>query len=426
MTSEVAVLTKQAVALAADSAVTSGGKIFNTVNKVFALSRCQPVGIMAYGSADVMGVPVETVIKEFRRQQGHESFEHLEGYATRFEEFLAEDSSLFTAEARRGRLCALTETFMDEFQDRAAQKVQQRIRGGQKPNRTTARAALSDAIAEFTERTRSAKRIPIPNATSVRAAVAAEVTKTVDIQIAGLEQLWPFVPLTMQQRIRRLALDQLLREVDFGGQTGFAIAGFGTTDVFPRLRAFEFYCSALSLHKVTKPYSEMDITDQVTSRVVAFAQGDVVTTFMEGIDPRYKPFLENFPATFFDQQEASLLGGANPKPQEAAAVKSAGLEFQKALRKELQDFAEQRFVQPTMEVVAVMPKEELAVLAEALVNLTGLKRKASNYRETVGGPTDVAVISKGDGFVWVKRKHYFDPRLNPDFMARYFQEQDNE
>jgi len=92
MTSEVAVLTKQAVALAADSAVTSGGKIFNTVNKVFALSKHQPVGIMAYGSADVMGVPVETVIKEFRRQQSHQSYEHLEGYAVQFEQFLGSRS----------------------------------------------------------------------------------------------------------------------------------------------------------------------------------------------------------------------------------------------------------------------------------------------------------------------------------------------
>ena len=32
--------------------------------------------------------------------------------------------------------------------------------------------------------------------------------------------------------------------------------------------------------------------------------------------------------------------------------------------------------------------------------------------ESVSGPIDVAVISKGDGFVWIKRKQYFDPQLN--------------
>ena len=40
--------------------------------------------------------------------------------------------------------------------------------------------------------------------------------------------------------------------------------------------------------------------------------------------------------------------------------------------------------------------------------------------ETVGGPVDVAVISKGDGFVWINRKHYFKPELNAPFFKNYF------
>jgi hypothetical protein len=31
----------------------------------------------------------------------------------------------------------------------------------------------------------------------------------------------------------------------------------------------------------------------------------------------------------------------------------------------------------------------------------------------------VAVISRGDGFVWVKRKHYFPPELNPSWAATH-------
>ena len=40
--------------------------------------------------------------------------------------------------------------------------------------------------------------------------------------------------------------------------------------------------------------------------------------------------------------------------------------------------------------------------------------------ETVGGPVDVAVISKGDGFIWIKRKHYFKSEYNQSFMMNYF------
>jgi len=58
-------------------------------------------------------------------------------------------------------------------------------------------------------------------------------------------------------------------------------------------------------------------------------------------------------------------------------------------------------------------------MAEALVNLTAFKRHVARQAETVGGPIDVAVISSGDGFVWIKRKHYFSPELNPHFVANY-------
>ena len=44
-------------------------------------------------------------------------------------------------------------------------------------------------------------------------------------------------------------------------------------------------------------------------------------------------------------------------------------------------------------------------MAEALVNLTSYKLKFSPGSETVGGPVDVAIISKGDGFAWIKRKN---------------------
>lgn len=78
------------------------------------------------------------------------------------------------------------------------------------------------------------------------------------------------------------------------------------------------------------------------------------------------------------------------------------------------------FVSPVLSVVTALPKAELASMAESLVNLTSMKRHVSSVSETVGGPIDVALISKGDGFVWIKRKHYFDKDLNYHFFANYF------
>lgn len=89
--------------------------------------------------------------------------------------------------------------------------------------------------------------------------------------------------------------------------------------------------------------------------------------------------------------------------------------------KKLEDYRREKYVKPIMDVVSMLPKDDLAGMAESLVNLTSFKRKVT-LDETVGGPIDVAVISKGDGFVWIKRKLYFKGELNPQFFANYYRE----
>ncbi|MCO7213549.1 hypothetical protein NH514_23055, partial [Pseudoalteromonas sp. ACER1] len=85
----------------------------------------------------------------------------------------------------------------------------------------------------------------------------------------------------------------------------------------------------------------------------------------------------------------------------------------------LKTFQDKEHVGSVMSMVAALPKDELAAMAESLINLAAFKRKVTKSIESVGGPIDVAVISKGDGLVWVKRKHYFPENLNHSFRESY-------
>jgi hypothetical protein len=90
MTAEVAIMNTQGIALAADSAVTLGaGKTYNTADKLFALSRRHPVGIMIYSSASIMGIEWETIIKCYRDFLGVKSFDTLSEYAGDFINYLS-------------------------------------------------------------------------------------------------------------------------------------------------------------------------------------------------------------------------------------------------------------------------------------------------------------------------------------------------
>ncbi|MBP1763835.1 MAG: hypothetical protein H6Q65_893 [Firmicutes bacterium] len=63
-------------------------------------------------------------------------------------------------------------------------------------------------------------------------------------------------------------------------------------------------------------------------------------------------------------------------------------------------------------VTAPMPIQDAAELA---VFLAEMAVKWAKYRpgvNSIGGPIDVAAITKHEGFKWIKRKHYFEPALN--------------
>ncbi|MEO1287580.1 MAG: hypothetical protein AAFV93_07415 [Chloroflexota bacterium] len=67
MTAEVIIMNRQAIALAADSAVTfQSGKIFNSANKLYMLTPNHPVGVLIYNNAALMNVSWEILIKSYR------------------------------------------------------------------------------------------------------------------------------------------------------------------------------------------------------------------------------------------------------------------------------------------------------------------------------------------------------------------------
>ena len=92
MTAVIGILNKEAVAVAADSAVTigweNGKKIYNTANKIFTLSKHAPVGIALYNSASFMTTPWETIIKIYREKLGRKVFATMDEYQQDFFGFL--------------------------------------------------------------------------------------------------------------------------------------------------------------------------------------------------------------------------------------------------------------------------------------------------------------------------------------------------
>lgn len=221
----------------------------------------------------------------------------------------------------------------------------------------------------------------------------------------------------------------ILRDLYWYGESGIVIAGFGDEEFCPSLCCHTLDSIIGGRLRVLENLEKRSRISNVgmSASIVAFAQSEMVSLFMNGIDDDYADFVNSFTSQAFTTGYPDTISttldkylGENEKKVVLQKIRDIGKELSSKLGTAIRQYAKFAHSDPIVEIVNHLPKEELAAMAEALVNLTSFKRHVTRQAETVGGPIDVAVISRGDGFVWIKRKHYFSQQLNPHFLANYF------
>ena len=423
MTAEVVVLNREAVAIAADSAVTlrdPDPKIYNTANKLFQLSAVEPVAIMVYGSAAFGPIPWETVVKEHRRRLAVKTFDTVEQYASNFITDLSSFVSHYPAKTQSDLVRRIAHVELVEVCTRADEVVD-KLKGD---NDSLDDADRSHILMELMA-SRIAHLQAIPCIERVSASVAGrQIGSAIPDWNNHLEEF--FIPLTANSSLNRRAralVRTALRSVSPNPWTsGVVVIGFGSDQLFP---AFSHYVvdGAVANCVRARHLDSAQVGEDSSAHIRAFAQGDMVQTFMDGLHPMYPEALRGLVKRTLDllveRSNAKIQGVLSDTDREEHVadlleIVSAVVEH---FEQDLHDLLQKKHSDPIMSIVSMLPKEELAEMAETLVSLTSFKRRMTPEAETVGGPIDVAVISKGDGLVWVKRKHYFDRNLN----LRYFE-----
>ncbi|MFP4029612.1 MAG: hypothetical protein ACLFWL_17675 [Candidatus Brocadiia bacterium] len=429
MTTEIAIMNRHAVALAADSAVTvryGGGqqKIFPSASKVFSLSYDVPVGIMIYSQASFMGVPWETIIKQYREQIGDTCCATVEEYAKEFINYLSETKDQFFPSQQQKkhtsiRISALYEdikteiicgirTYIDENGSISEQKLKRLV---------------TDVVGARWETVESAPLLHDVDPSDVR---SFRLTYH-DLIEEKITSVFEELPISQRSynRLKKIAAEGLMKAGVLNYNSGIVVAGFGEKDLFPSLVELRMYLLANEklFYEITEPRG---VEFENTACIVPFAQKDVIHTFMEGIDPELKGFIDKYIQRLLSDYPKMILDSIDAIDEQDKQDLIDRLEKQtdklvQNYQEGAQAYRRESHIGPVINVVANLPKEQLAELAEALVNLTSIKRRFTTDRETVGGPIDVAVISKGDGLVWIDRKHYFEAEKNVHFLAKYYQ-----
>jgi len=226
------------------------------------------------------------------------------------------------------------------------------------------------------------------------------------------------------KKVSKLVHALTIRAIPSGYESGIVVAGFGKDEIYPSLVSFVVDGKGESLLRCwpSKSHTVNDGASASVGAILPFAQTDIFALFMEGIMRTNLRFIETMLSKIMDERISTILDRYVHSNEERLVEKSIQMretqESIKSILTEFSKFRQESQVQKILQVVEALPKEEMAAMAEALVELTSLRRKVDSPLESVGGPVDVAVISKGDGFVWIKRKHYFDLAINRDFLYR--------
>ncbi len=363
---------------------------------------------MIFGTATLHEVPWELIVKEFRRHLGDKSFNDLDGYAAELFDFIRGHDRLFPA------------TYQDKvFRDEAYKVAFVYIIAAQK----------DPAVKEGVDKTAAyhdllSKRLADIAGTPLydgftqddleAALVRHKTLLEADLQL--LVKSFEVDAYVDRAQLAEVAIRALLTDPAAPMEsTGVVIAGFADHDYFPCYA--EYSCSGILLGKfIWKQREIKSISRDTPAHINAFAMTDMVNTFQIGVAPDvYRAGYEEW------RKSLRALADEIGKSAPAGTIGNVDALIETVLEKHSTQWfsaAWQAHTVPLLRVVGSLPIDEMADLAETLIELQSLKEKVTKPTESVGGPIDVAVISKSDGFIWIKRKHYFELAMNPRFFQR--------
>lgn len=433
MTAIIGVLNAQGVAIATDSAVTvsSGNisKVYNNSNKLFTLSKYHPIGIAIYDSAVFMGIPWEALIKVYRKKLGERKFDTVEKYKLDFLAFLKKNLDFISLEYQNDDFFAFCSTGYKEQKEKIDACITENESVTDSLGAEEALTHISPCVSavlvdyrRYVEKLDQSDLIKFSKENYVTRYKTQldEIVKTIETEIstkyAGFKLTDEDVDV-VHQTFYSLTKVKLV----FERHSGLVFIGFGDKEIYPSSHLLTVGSMINNTIRYLIHDPDVIAPGKNNANIIPYAQSDVTLTVLTGIDPTYQGEVQKSIRGSF-KTVSEVISPMISNPAQATTASEAINDIAEKLVGDLDKYRNEIITKPLIDVLIHMGKEDMAELAESLVSITSLKRKftARTTDESVGGPVDVAVITKGDGFIWLKRKQYFDHDLNKSFSSKYF------
>ncbi len=427
MTSEVLLMNRGAVAMAADSAVTIMGEhgttIYQSVDKVFPLVDDAPIGVMIYNHAEIMGTPWESVLSLYRKDATGRKFDTVEAYATDFFKFVDNNKDLFPEEQQQLEYLRMVAYLFGAV----AREWDNEMRYYETSGQGSARAKVGEIFAQVVKEVHAlyqthfdgSKRsdlvcFPSGLGERLKRKYKGEIEQIIDSLEHYIAELFPGFKVAEESRalLRDMASFVVTKDAYFEGYTGIVFAGFGRKEQFPAMTAY--FASGVLENTLKRSLDRSRrITAESGPAIMPFAQDRMIHTLVRGIDPdlRYHYFTETLRLSrFLVQDIVKAAPGISDTERQKFIQRYSEDNLSHALGsffERLDQYSRRVHTEPILRAVDNLPKMELAETAASLVKLNSFQLKVSGQPETVGGPVDVAIISLADGLVMIRDSHTY-------------------
>ena len=358
MTALVSVMNKHAVVIAADSAITVttpyGHKVINSANKVFALSKYHPVGIMFCGNANFMSTPIEVIVKLYRKQLKDRCFATISEYLSDFLGFIKNNHYFCSAEMQNANMETEIENFYTLIFKIAA---------------NTANEKKSLFLNEFILQLNSIVVNSCENCTSFQNFPEKDFVQSVKGHcakvIAKHEDVFGDNTPLKRLFVEAFAKFTAHRNSNFANETQIVVVGYGDKEIFPSLRSVRLYWGFYEYFRYNSYISD-DITEDNSASICRFGQTDIINTFIKGINDNLKKALYGIFRNFTSQLKNLMIN--NVDTQYSKDIINTAIDEDKlvdTLGATLDNIIRDTSIAPLMSSLGILDKEDMAELVES-------------------------------------------------------------
>lgn len=364
------------------------------MNKVFALSQLQPYGAITYGNTSVHNVSIDQILKEFTVYLKDKSICDFYEIESLFVSFINEKKEYYRFIGSENSFCT---RLIKELVVDWGNKIKRVI------NEEDSKQKIADILGELKSHVENSLKVENFDVSEyIHDHYATSFDLMLGMVVPELKNyieeknfFWDLI-----SKYFNLSL-----QIETDNFIGLFFAGYGENDAFPKFIHLNIYTVINGQLK----YLVKDKFDESNNgaKIVSLAQGDVIMTFCKGISEYFVNYIPQKTDEIIRKKIETF--ESEYSQEQMQKIKESLSDCKNDIYSLIQTVSQEKNINPLLESVQLIPLPEMATLAENLINITSLKRTFSldGNQQTVGGPTDVAILSKPDGFSWVKRKQVY-------------------